>query len=195
MDPIYFHGDGPLKEVANTTIIAFKKVTWNITVFVPYTSKGSDGWKVLSTNPYLTLAYFNYTVFMGIDKVGQWFYQRNLAMPRCQNVLGAALYVAIMRKHPDVMIFGADHSWHEELRLNEDNELIGRQLHFYDNSKKVSYIKLKDHDLNSVSSIFLSLHKAFYAYEQLKRFADKNNVQIINASERSFIDVFKKVKL
>ena len=42
---------------------------------------------------------------------------------------------------------------------------------------------------------FLSLHKAFKGYEVLARYAKFRGVKVLNASKRSYIDVFEKIKL
>jgi hypothetical protein len=41
----------------------------------------------------------------------------------------------------------------------------------------------------------LSLHKAFYAYEVLADYANSQNVKVLNASVKSYIDSFEKIRL
>lgn len=195
LDPIFFDGQGALKGIADKTIQLIQDVDWPMNLFVPSVERKSNSVEMFLQNPNLNIQYFNYSIFEGFSSINHFFYAKNWAMPRCQNVLGATIFTAILRKHEEVFLFGADHSWHEELKLNENNELIGRQLHFYDNSSKLDFIKIKEHDVNSVHQIFASLSKAFLSYDRLQAFAKKQRVNILNASERSFIDAFEKVKL
>ncbi len=46
-----------------------------------------------------------------------------------------------------------------------------------------------------MSSQFLALHKAFLGYEVLRDYAQSLGVQVFNASAKSYIDAFARVKL
>lgn len=169
--------------------------TWAVNLYVPYKFKKSHYFiENISKNSNLKPFYFNYVIFEGYDWLRFWIYKQELAMPQCQNVLVALLFRCINLGYEQIYLLGADHTWHETLRLNQDNKLILTDTHFYGQ---------KDYDVGStmpqnksyLAAQFLSLHKAFKGYEVLARYAKHQKTKIINASERSYVDVFEKIKL
>jgi hypothetical protein len=119
-------------------------------------------------------------------------------MPQSQNILAASLYLAITRRFKEVYLFGADHSWHEEIRMSDTNELLMKQEHFYDKPGDIAHIPVYDvvkKETSRMSAQFASLSKAFYSYEVLRDYAASLNVQVLNASAKSYVDAFKRIKI
>jgi hypothetical protein len=131
-----------------------------------------------------------------------WFrhfiFRKGWGMPRSQNILAASLYLAITRRFKEVYLFGADHSWHEEIRISDANELLIKQEHFYDKPGEAVYVPVYDvvkKETSRMSAQFASLSKAFYSYEILRDYAASMNVQVLNASAKSYVDAFRRVKI
>jgi hypothetical protein len=104
--------------------------------------------------------------------------------------------VALLQEYKNIYLFGADHSWHEEIRITDQNEFEMRQVHFYDHTSNVKHEKVIDVRNNSLPKLhaqFLSLHKVFYSYEILGVFAKFRKINVLNASKKSFIDAFERV--
>ena len=73
-----------------------------------------------------------------------------------------------------------------------------RQVHFYDNTSEIKHEKVVDVRNNSrprLHAQFLSLHKVFYSYEILQAFAEFKKIKILNASTKSYVDAFEKIKI
>jgi hypothetical protein len=174
--------------------------TWNITLFIPATASGVPVFSEISPiNKNINVVFFNYTVYTGFRGIGNWFYKNNLAMPQSQNVLVASLFLSVNMGFKNVYLFGADHTWHQTLHVNDDNILCFRDVHFYENEEKVSYrpfykgAHLKE--TFSVAEIFATWAKVFSGYFALNNYAETKNCTIYNASEISFIDAFKRIKI
>lgn len=181
----------PTHETAQKAIIAIgEKTSWKINLFVPKKFLKAEVFKrnILS-NPNINVVPFNYTIVKGFDWLVHGLFRNNLGMPQCQNVLVGTLFYAINMGFKEVYLFGADHSWHENIKLDENNNLFAVDTHFYGEK---NYTKLQP---SYMSRMLLSLHKAFYGYEVLAKYAQKQQVKIFNASAKSYIDVFEKVNL
>ena len=117
-------------------------------------------------------------------------------MPQAQTVIIAAPTLMINRKFDTIYLFGADTSWHEQIRLNDQNQLLMKQVHFYDKPKDLThelvYSDKHRQRTSSMSSQFLSLYKVFRGYEVLRDYADHQGVRIVNASAKSYIDAFER---
>lgn len=181
-------------KIVEKTIHSFEKTKWKMNLFLPQSAKKSYLVETLSKNHFIQLNYFNYTILNGFPWWNHLFFNWNLGMPQCQNILAAALFIAIQRNHSTIYLFGGDHSWHEELRL-EDNELITSEKHFYQKNGHTGKISDYPETVNRVYKIFQSWSKAFYSYEALANYAISKNIHVLNASTKSYIDTFKKINV
>ena len=116
-------------------------------------------------------------------------------MPPPQNVLIGALMAAIHCGFKRIYILGADHSWHQDIRIKDDNSLEITDRHFYDTSGK----NLKKHHGESLEEVgiadfFLELTRTFRSHQMIEAYARSKGVEIINASSLSFIDAYRKIR-
>lgn len=200
LDPAFFmfseENDGR-QDIKKTFDAIVQQTDWAMRLFVPARSRNSYiVRKLRQERPNVQICLFNYTIVRGFPAFRHWFFEHNLGMPQCQNILAASLYVALLQDYKNVYLFGADHSWHEEIRITEQNEFEMRQVHFYDNASNVKHEKVIDVRNNSrprLHAQFLSLHKVFYSYEVLGAFAKSRKINVLNASKKTYIDAFERV--
>ncbi|AQG80734.1 hypothetical protein [Spirosoma montaniterrae] len=200
-DPNYFvftaqTTDRP--DISRTLAVFGEQVDWPMTLYVPHFAKGSYLIRTIGQkSPNINIVFFNYTVLTGFPSLIYWLYARGFGMPRAQTVIVAALTLMINRQFETIYLFGADTSWHEEIRLTDDNQLLIKQVHFYDKPKDVQhepvYSDKHRQRTFSMASQFLSLHKVFRGYEIIRDYADYRRVTILNASAKSYIDAFERI--
>lgn len=170
---------------------------WPLQLLVPQTFKKSAYFiNRIQQNTFIHVVFFNYTIFEGFNSIKWFFFDKGYAMPQCQNVLQAAVFQAIHLGFTTVWLTGADHTWHEDILLDDENKLKIQDQHFYESKKDItSYFIQENQKTSYLSRAFLSLHKVFRGYEIIAEYADYKKVKIVNASRRSYIDVFEKRKL
>lgn len=174
------------------------QVDWPMRLYVPNFAKGSYFiGKIEAGNSRIELVYYNPTVVRGFTPFRHWLYSANLGMLQAQTVIVTALFLMINRKFDQIFLFGADTSWHEQIRINDDNQLLIKQVHFYDKPKDVAFMPVYS-DANrtqtfTMASQFLSLHKVFRGYEVLREYADSRKVRVLNASSKSYVDALERV--
>lgn len=147
-------------------------------------------------NPNLSFYYFNKNGVEGFDRVIFPLFKKNLCSPRCWNVMVAALFVGLNLGFKRLVLLGADHSWFENIHVSPENEVQMKQVHFYDAKQQVDYKPFLHSELNKTMSMpELSYHfyKVFSMYFTLNRYASYRKAEIINATENSYIDAFKKI--
>lgn len=200
LDPAFFmfsEQNDARQDIKKAFDAILQQTDWSMRLFVPARSRNSYIVKKLKhERPNVQICFFNYTIVRGFPAFRHWFFEHNLGMPQCQNILAASLYVALMQDYKNVYLFGADHSWHEEIRITEQNEFEMRQVHFYDNASSIKHEKVIDVRNNSrprLHAQFLSLHKVFYSYEILGTFAKFRKINVLNASKKTYIDAFERV--
>lgn len=175
------------------TFEKLKSIDWEINFILPAYAKNSYlVKKILEPNKKVSIFYFNYVVFEGFDSIKNFIFKKNLGMPQCQNILSASLFLNVSRGYDEIFIIGADHSWHEDIKL-EGNKIIQVDTHFYEKGKPKN-INLTDRSVGNLNmaTFFLSLYNAFRTYDVIKNYADYRKVKIYNASVKSYVDSFER---
>jgi len=173
------------------------KTTWKMTLLVPFRAKKSVAFnELLASNPNLDAAYFNQTPVEGLSFWTHWGYRKGWGMPRPHNVLIPSLMVGIRLGYRSIAIAGADHSWLADLSVNEANEALLRHVHFYD-TEGSKPMKMEDRiqQPRKLHEIIHKFYLSFEGYWLIKRFAEKQQVRIINASKISMIDAFERMSI
>lgn len=200
-DPAYFTYQGGPDERGDIrqTVTAFvEQVDWPMTLYVPQFAKGSHLLRLLAEkNPCIDVTQFNYTVVDGFRWLTYRLCANGFGMMQSQNVIIATLALMINRRFDTIYLFGADTSWHEQIRVSDQNQLLMQQTHFYEDASKVAHVPVysdaSQQQTWSMASQFLSLHKVFRGYERLRDYARYRGVQVLNASVKSYIDAFPRV--
>lgn len=194
-----FHDATTGREDLHQILVALVgQVDWPMRLFIPAFAKDSYFiQKIEAGNPRIELVYYNPTIVRGFRNFRYWLYSANLGMLQAQTVIVTALFLMINRKFDEIFLFGADTSWHEQIRISDDNQLLIKQVHFYDKPKDVAFMPVYSDAQRtqtfSMASQFLSLHKVFRGYEVLREYADFRKVRVLNASSKSYIDALERV--
>lgn len=198
LDPGFWLGSGDL--VNNTINSIQTKTTWELHLLVPPAAKKSVLFQQLvEKNKNIKATYFNYTVFKGFKGIAHSFYKKNLAMLQSQNVVVASIFLGVNMGFKNVYVVGADHTWHEHLHVDENNVVCVKNIHFYENEEQIKYTPfykgIHTKEVFRMDEILIILGKTFYGYVALNEYAVSQNCTIYNASETSFIDAFKRIKI
>lgn len=196
LDPFFWEGKS---EATTKTFESLEKNTnWILYLMVPKHALNQGVFiELKNKNSNIKITPFNYTVFKGFPSIAHWFYKKNLAMPQSLNVTVTALFLGINMGYKDVVLVGADHTWHENLYMNEDNILHTKVTHFYENDMEIKYVPFfksgnPDKGTQKAHDFFDIWSRTFYAYILLNNYAINRKCNIYNASEVSFIDAFEK---
>lgn len=172
---------------------ALRSVDWQMTLFLPATARKMPEVKSLPAN--ITLKFYNLTPAEGFRCVMHPLYDSGLAMPRPRNVLIPSIISSIREGFRKIVLIGADHNWSKTLWVTERNRVVSVQPHFY---------KDDDAELRRAEEIFKNVHIhdvyenyaiAFRSYFNVKAYADRRGVEILNATPGSFIDAFPRIRL
>lgn len=168
-----------------------KNVDWDMTLFVPFYLYEET--KKLVKDSKLKICCYHSAPLNSWKKFTFTMYNKNLGMPFVGNVMIATIYVGIQKGFSKIRLYGSDHSWTEQLRVNENNQVCIRDVHYYDkNSPKL--IPWVDETGNpySMKIILKKFSEIFEQYEILERYAESKGVSILNMCTQSYIDAFKK---
>lgn len=191
-DPHFFTAEG----MANVDELwkNLAKANWLLTLSVPASCLARARQR-LGERAAVRLATFN---FVGVEGF-RWFenaaYSRGLAMPRPRNVLIPAIMVALQAGFKEIYLTGADHSWLETIRVNERNEVVSVQPHFYTDTKEETLRSVSEYRGYRLHDILRSFYTAFSSYHRLQHYALRYGITIINSTPGSYIDAFPRKSL
>ncbi len=172
------------------------QTNWEMNLFIPtQASKSKLIQKLLGNHKFIKVFYFNVTPVEGFRSFRDIFFKYKLGMPRPYNVLIPSIYLALTLGFKKIYLFGADHSWHEEIKVDDTNDVTVNHQHFYDKDKQQLPMYKLDGKEYHIHDIFNKLQLAFRGYFVLKDYASKLGAKIYNASVRSYIDAFEKVTI
>lgn len=202
-DPAFFWIPDDLQEsVKNLFNNIILKTSWPLQIIIPSGAKGAPMEEKLLSNKNIKIDYY----FNGYQNVGKMSkfeaWDRNLIAPPAQNVLNVCIYLSLFWEYPETYIIGADSSFLEDIRIDQEtNELFSIDSHFYKQNKVYSDKKLFDSKKGRACSDW-KLHELIYAYARmfeyyadLKEYANYKGLKVYNASEYSWINSFERKKL
>lgn len=189
-DPHFFVAtdDVNVKKLMNN----ISSIDWKMTLFVPFEAK-KRGFAINNEN--IKVEYFNFIAVEGFEWIENWAYASGRGMPRPRNVLIPSIMIAMKLGYGNIYVTGADHSWTKTLSVNERNEVVSIQPHFYKEDEqeqkriKVDYLKYPLHQ------IIYSFYVAFKAYHKIQHYALHRGVKVYNSTPESFIDAFPRKPL
>jgi hypothetical protein len=202
-DPIYWD-EASYNEHARPLVAALAHANWDITLFMPSRSRGSRIHAAL-TAANTTVVFYRRNAIKGLPVFEYLAFSAMLGMPKPQNVLVAGISVALWMGFEEVGIAGADHTWHQDIELSDENILMVRQMHSYDDRvDRKPFLKpsgvrnsllhkpLSVCDTFSVREIFLAWAIVHESYEKLRAIAKRSGVHVWNCSSTTFIDAFER---
>lgn len=172
------------------------KTTWPLKLVIPASTKKYPFWHdKIAKNKNITVDYFNQTPVEGLQFFCNWVFKNNLGVPRPHNVLIPSLVIALNLNFKKLYLFGADHSWHEQWVLNKDGDFEMGHVHFYDTKGYFAKSVNMDGGKKLFHELLYKFYLTFKGYFIIKDYAQNRNAAIYNASKKSYIDAFEKIKV
>lgn len=212
LDPYYWEmiDSKPVPNTEKLMNAVIRKTTWPLTIVFPYEMRAviDQCFPQLNKMSNITFRYFNRTPVDGIRSIRFWLYGANYGIPFSQNVLVVSVYFAVEMAFKKVFLFGADHSWHEQLAVRtSDNVVCLKQNHFVYEKDATGLSENEDilhpvvtpsktrpgeMDTFRLHELYLAWARAFRGYWVVKEYAEYKSVKVINLSSKSYIDAFDR---
>lgn len=190
-DPHFFESDA---ENVISLWSNLAKVDWQMTLFIPF-KKNSSRLSELASNKNIRIERYNLTPIEGFKGFCHKVFRSGLGMPRPRNVLIPSIMLAIAAGFKRIYIAGADHSWMKTISVNENNEVVSIQPHFYKENEQEKQRVNMEYLHYPLHQIVYSFYVAFKSYFEIKAYADSIGTEIWNITPGSFIDAFPRKKL
>lgn len=201
-DSVYFTLPDNLKESISSLFECIQaKTIWQMQMVIPYSAKNAQSLDIIRKNPRISIIYYYDMVQDAgtMTKFEAW--DKNMIAPPDQTVLNTCLYLALYWNYKVTYLIGADTSFLEDVRIDQNtNEIFLANSHFY-KSEKV-YTNSYYQSGKGVKMSGWALHDLIFAYgnmfkmyAELKEYAIYKGLKVYNASEYSWINVFERKKI
>ncbi len=91
----------------------------------------------------------------------------------------------------NINLWGADHSWLQNLKVLQDNSVILSDKHISQSDNNNIKLTNEDGTDKKLHTFLFQISSMFREYHIISRFADIMDIKIINRTNDSFIDAFK----
>ncbi len=202
-DPVFGAEYNQLSDKLTNLINVFQnKTSWNMVLFMPENARKSVFAERLENISNIKIVFYNkLNIFFtkheyAFNKTLLFkLLAKDLISPPAINVLCVCEAIGIYYGYKQIFLIGADHSWHEEFKLDQKtNDLYISDTHFYSNQSDILLGQYSD-DVSNLGINFSFIAAAMNQHQFIKEYAQWKGVQIFNASEKSWIDVFERKEL
>lgn len=187
-DPHFFDKAGSDPNVARL-VENLNGVDFPMQLFIPAKARGHAR---LFGNPNLSVGFFNFLAAEGFGAFEDYAFDRRLGMPRPRNVLVPSIMTGIWLGYRKIYLLGADHSWLRTLTVNDRNEVVSVQPHFYKEDDMEQTRVTQEYLRHPLHEVLESMMIAFRSYHRIQRYAAARGVEVINATPGSMIDAFPR---
>lgn len=167
-----------------------EKVQWDMQLFVPidkykFVTRRIHNNKIIIT-PITTLLY------EGFEKCKYPAYKKGVAVPSFVNVVNLAIYTSLNMGVKKIFLYGVDHTFLKLISVDDENNLILRDEHFY--GSDIVHIPPKpDGTKWTVSNFVYDKYLTFKEHDNLRGYADYLGAEIINCTKCSCIDSYVRL--
>lgn len=187
----------PYKNLSKQLFETIKnKTNWPLHIFLPFAARKYPEWKkALQGNAFIYIHFYNLTPIEGFKWFRHLMYSLQWGMPRPHNVLIPSIMIAIYLGFKKIYLWGADHSWLKEISVDDNNQVLVNQKHFYDENTSKPLPMHKFRGTRKLYEVLIKFVHAFKGYIDIENYAQSRNIEIYNATPNSYIDAFKRIKL
>lgn len=197
-DPLFFV-DTIYAERGHRSMNALgEKVIWPMKLFVPIIFRHSDFLNPVKQNTNIEIVYMHRLEYSGIERFRHWFYRRGLGNGEFSTVALNALYAALLCGYKTIYFYGIDHTYFDNIAVNDNNELCYKETHFYGDDSTLK--PMINHHLGmngpvrtfTVREFLEEKLRIFTGHEILNKFANSLGAKVFNCTPNSMVDAYQR---
>lgn len=196
-DPMFFKKNHKSEEVETLFDVLREKVNWNMVVYIPFLEYGNFiSYSGLGSNPFIKIEKVNNLNYKGSSKIRNLLYKKGLATPPLATVANLAIYIGLSLGYSKLLVYGVDHTFFDNLCINQDNLLCNKESHFYskESQQMLKPIVRNDNDEPwKISDYIEGIALMFKSHDILAEYANYLGEEIINCTKNSLIDSYKRI--
>ena len=175
------------KEGHRKTISALNNETsWKLRLFVP--NNFYPVAKKMINNHNITIVPISTLKFEGFEKKRYKYYKQGKAVPSFVNVTLMIEYLLLNMGCKDIRLYGVDHTFFNNMAVDEENHLCLVDNHYYGNEYRT--LRRFDGSYFTMCEWLMDKYLTFKEHERIRGYADYLGAQIVNCTKGSLIDAY-----
>lgn len=170
-------------QLQNQVRQGLSQVDWQMVLLLPSINRKSSLLRDIDSR-FITVCFYNVTPVDGFISLQHFLFNNNLGMPTAMSVVCAAIFLTMRLNYKDIYVVGADHNMIRNLYVNENNELMLSDEHFYEKKDiRIHY---------SICKYVEGYAVCMKTHERLAEYSSYSGVNVWNATKGSFIDAYPR---
>ena len=166
-------------------------VDWDMQLVIPlYGSEIIKTIKSMLTNKHITLVAISALLYTGFEKSRYKSWKAGHSVPSFVNISVMASYVALNMGFSDIYLYGVEHTFFENMGVDDENRLYLTDSHFYGSEKR--YV-LRDGQHWHIKVWLYDKYLTFLEHERIRGYADYLGATIVNCTKNSLIDAYVRL--
>lgn len=198
LDPYFFSDDAHDSWVVRrekTFTILNETTDWKMNIVVPFSANlniikdivKNKNIKIFKVN---TQSMFStrFTLFQ------KWLFDKGIYGPPQVNVLIYGLYLSVISDYKNIVFYGADLSFHNDVKVDQENNNLYIEYKHFNEENKIEPLMRNPDKIKPLRMAELMKLTAdtFYAHEVINEYAVRKGIIIENASSYSLIDAYPR---
>ena len=166
-------------------------VNWDMKLIIPlYGKEAIKRVKSILTNKHITLVTISTLLYNGFEKKRYKSWATGHSVPSFVNISVMASYVALNMGYSSIYLYGVEHTFFENMGVDDENRLYLTDAHFYGSEKR--YI-LRNGQYWHIKDWLYDKYLTFLEHERIRGYADYLGATIINCTKNSLIDAYTRL--
>lgn len=190
IDPAYWFPD-KLCDSKKACLENLFNVDWKMNLILPIDANKSFHSRFFN-HPNVNIYYFP-NIYIGNLSNLPFLYHHNFFNPQIQNVLVYTIFLSINNNNKAIFLLGAEHSWFNNLHVDESNTVCALDEHFYESDVKIEPYLTWYGEKYKLHQLLFDFGRMFRGYHELEAYSKRRGAKIVNLTKKSFIDAFDKI--
>ena len=174
-----------------------EKVSWQMILFIPLLQKESTYLDPVRQNPNIKIVTFHaIPYYSGLESLRHYFYKKGLGNGEFGTVALNALYAALMLGYKTLYVYGIDHTFFNDIAVNDENVLCFKDKHFYEEETvlrpMICHYPGMDNKPYTMAQFVAEKALIFKGHLIMEKFAKAIGATIINCTPNSLVDAYER---
>ena len=167
-------------------------VDWDMKLIIPlYGKETVKIVKSILTNKHITLVTISALLYNGFERNRYKSWKTGHSVPSFVNISIMASYVALNMGYSNIYLYGVEHTFFENMGVDDENRLFLTDSHFYGSEKR--FVLTCDGAFEHTKDWLYEKYLTFLEHERMRGYADYLGATIMNCTKRSLIDAYERL--
>lgn len=190
-DPAFFKQGSSDERISKLIFILNNQVDWNMTLVVPI-----NGFNVALQslkNSFITIVPVPVVQYEGNAKKRIELLKKGECAPSFVNVTIFMEYFFLNMGYKNLYLYGVDHTFFDNMYINNNNEICIDDSHFYGKDPIVIKRIKSDGTRWKLSDWIRDKYLTFLEHERMQKYAESLGAYIVNCTKKSLIDAYPRL--